>query len=121
MPNVDCNCSTHFACDCFMQRRRELETEVMALKAELDQLRAQQPARCGECGHELTLVRPGKYQCDWCEGETVMTSLLQENQALRADLADIKQKTSEQSQEVQMIALVGLLSLMWAMDEMDFP
>ncbi|MBI2934638.1 MAG: hypothetical protein HYY29_03605 [Chloroflexi bacterium] len=24
-------------------------------------------AICGTCGHELTLVRPGKHQCDWCE------------------------------------------------------
>jgi len=77
-----------------MQRRRELETEVMALKAELNQLRAEQPVHCGECGHELTLVRPGKYQCDWCEGETVVTGLLQENQALRADLAEQAQRVT---------------------------
>ena len=22
---------------------------------------------CGDCGSSLTLVRPGKYQCDYCE------------------------------------------------------
>jgi hypothetical protein len=25
--------------------------------------------RCGNCGHQLTEVRPGKHQCDWCDGQ----------------------------------------------------
>lgn len=26
------------------------------------------PHYCGDCGHKLQLVRPGKWQCDHCEG-----------------------------------------------------
>lgn len=26
------------------------------------------PAWCGVCGHRLTVVRPGKWQCDHCQG-----------------------------------------------------
>jgi hypothetical protein len=25
--------------------------------------------KCGTCGRYLTKVRPGKFQCDWCEGK----------------------------------------------------
>ena len=25
-------------------------------------------AYCSVCGHELEAVRPGKWQCNWCEG-----------------------------------------------------
>jgi hypothetical protein len=28
---------------------------------------------CGICGHVLSLVSPGKYQCDYCEMEEVLT------------------------------------------------
>lgn len=40
--------------------------EAARLRTEIGRLYAEQPDYCADCGHAMTLVRPGKYQCDVC-------------------------------------------------------
>jgi hypothetical protein len=54
--------------------------------------------RCSDCGHELTLVRPGKYQCDWCEREGLMTAIIAVNAALKAEVAQLRGEQQQQTQ-----------------------
>ncbi len=51
----------------------DLEKEIGIDKPEsdsrqLDLFDNQTESKCAECGNKLTLVRPGKHQCDYCEG-----------------------------------------------------
>lgn len=42
---------------------------LMALAAQIP-LKLELESRCGECGRVLTAVRPGKWQCEYCESQT---------------------------------------------------
>ena len=50
---------------------------------------------CGDCGSSLTLVRPGKYQCDYCEAamaaqmSSVVSGWQDEVVAMRHTFADV--------------------------------
>jgi hypothetical protein len=51
----------------------DLEKELGGDKSEsdsrqLDLFDSEPESKCAECGNNLTLVRPDKHQCDYCEG-----------------------------------------------------
>lgn len=68
-----------------VRRLRNERSGVVEKRADLDPFDEPRP-RCGECGHSMTIVRPGKYQCDFCESEEAFDSLLKERDELRAAL-----------------------------------
>jgi hypothetical protein len=41
---------------------------------------------CGECGKQLTAVRPGKHQCDYCELNSELLQLRAERDSLKKEL-----------------------------------
>ena len=43
------------------------------LTAELAEVREEYGHKCAKCGSVLQLVRPGKYQCQYCEMESALT------------------------------------------------
>lgn len=56
-----------------MEHVKELQNELGRGEPQLDTRQldlfdSEQNISCGDCGTPLTLVRPGKHQCDYCEG-----------------------------------------------------
>jgi hypothetical protein len=63
----------------------DLEKELGISKPEndsrqLDLFESEENVKCVDCGNNLTLVHPGKHQCEYCEGQYICRDLPMCNQ-----------------------------------------
>jgi len=57
---------------------------------------------CGVCGSDLTLVRPGKYQCEKCELTALLESVREEEREQCTQIvANLKQQLAELQRQLQ--------------------
>ena len=53
---------------------------------------------CGDCGSELTLVRPGKYQCDYCAA--AMSAQMSEMDVISTDVIPFDDTAADAGDEL---------------------
>jgi hypothetical protein len=71
-----------------LQHERAKNEQLLVLLGNYDGMNERFVGNCGECGNPLTVVRPGKSQCDWCseDGEIWHEKLRAENANLQRNL-----------------------------------